>query len=115
VDGESRTGGSSRAERVAQNESTFRDANEQLAETFERVGVDQRYPFLCECAQLDCTRVIELTLEEYAEVREHPERFLTMVGHEDPESEIVVDNEGRYQVVQKRGVAAETARRLAHR
>ena len=69
----------SRAERVARNESIFRDANEQLRASFElEQDAETRLPFLCECANPRCTRVLLVSLEEYAEVREHPARFLTL-------------------------------------
>ena len=104
----------SRAERVARNESIFRDANEQLRESFERdQDGETRLPFLCECANPRCTRVLFVSLEEYIEVRAHPARFLTLPDHEEPQTEVVVDEERRYQIVQKRGEAAEVARRLA--
>ena len=104
----------SREERVAHNESIFRDANEKLRQVFEREHADEpRLPFLCECANTRCTEVAMLSFEEYAEVREHPARFLTLHGHEEPDTETVVDEEGRYQIVQKRGRSAEVAARLA--
>ena len=105
-----------RAERVAQNESIFREQNEKLRLVFEREHAESaQLPFLCECADTRCTRVVMLSLEEYAEVREHPARFLTLHGHEEPDTETVVDEEGRYQVVEKRGRSAEVATRLASR
>lgn len=104
----------SRDARVAHNESTFRDANERLRERFElEEDAEARLPFLCECADPRCTLVLLVSLEEYAEVRAHPARFLTLPDHEEPQTEVVVDEERRYQVVQKRGEAAEVARRLA--
>jgi len=109
-------GEQTRNERVARNESTFRDANEKLRDLFEREYEDEpRLPFLCECADPRCTKVVMLSLDEYAHVREHPARFLTLHGHEEPDTETVVDVEGRYQVVQKRGQAAAVARSLAPR
>jgi hypothetical protein len=104
----------SRAARVASNESVFREANEQLADVFQRqVQGDHRVPFLCECSDRSCTRVIEISLEEYADARRHPARFLTLAGHEDPESEVVVSGGARYHIVEKRGEAATVASRLA--
>jgi hypothetical protein len=75
--------------------------------------IKNRAHFLCECADTSCTKVVLLSLEEYAEVREHPARFLTLPDHEEPETEVVIDEERRYQIVQKRGEAAAVARRLA--
>src|SRR5581483_4042149 len=85
----------SRAARMAYNESVFREANEQLANVFEREAQgSRRVPFLCECSDRACTRVVELSLEEYADVRRHPARFLTLTGHEDSDAEIVVSGGG---------------------
>src|SRR5437899_2663841 len=104
----------SRAERVAHNESVFRDANEQLREVFERERDEEtRLPFLCECANAKCTKVVLVSLEEYAELREHPARSLALPEHEEPETEVLVGEERRYQTVEKRGEAATIARRLA--
>jgi len=104
----------SRAARMAYNESVFREANEQLANVFEREAQgSRRVPFLCECSDRACTRVVELSLEEYADVRRHPARFLTLTGHEDSDAEIVVSGGGRYQIIEKQGEAAAVASRLA--
>jgi hypothetical protein len=103
----------SRAARVACNESAFRDVNEDLAGVYQQEACDLRLPFLCECADRSCTRVVELSLEEYAEARRHPARFLTLAGHEDADSEVVVAAGSRYQIVQKSGEAATVASRLA--
>jgi hypothetical protein len=104
----------SRAARIAQNESLFREANEKLRAKFERdQDRETRLPFLCECANTRCTRVATLTLEEYAEVRADPAQFLTLPDHEEPETEVVVCEEQRYQIVHKKGEAADVAARLA--
>ena len=101
-----------RQERIALNEVAFRKANETLRETFpdpEDRGLDP-YPFLCECGNRDCTRVIEVPLEVYAQVREHPARFLTLPGHAMPDAEVVVEETDGYEVVEKRGRAGDIAR-----
>jgi hypothetical protein len=105
----------SHAERAAENESIFRDANEQLREVFEGAEkpAEARLPFLCECANTRCTQVLLLSLQEYAEVRQYPARFLTAPDHEEPDTEVVVREERRYQVVEKRGEAATIAARLS--
>jgi hypothetical protein len=49
-------------EQIALNESTFRDVNEAIESgRGEREGL---VPFVCECGQLRCTEVVELTLRE---------------------------------------------------
>jgi hypothetical protein len=36
---------------------------------------------LCECSDTGCFARIELVLEEYEEMRSHPQRYLTVSGH----------------------------------
>jgi hypothetical protein len=42
-------------------------------------------------------------------VRAHPDRFLVVTGHELPRFERVVEDHGRYVVVEKQGEAGEVA------
>ena len=72
------------AERVARNDARFREANEQLQEAAESLGFepDARTPYLCECADLGCTTVLQLTAVEYESVRRSPVLFINAHGHE---------------------------------
>jgi hypothetical protein len=100
-----------RAERIARNDSTFRDANERIDDVAQTID-DYRgtlLPFLCECADLSCTDIVRLTGEEYEEVRRRPTSFLTVPGHEDDEATSVVEENDRFAVVEKVGSAAEIA------
>jgi hypothetical protein len=54
---------------------------------------------------------MELSVEEYEEIRSDPRRFVVKPGHELPDFERVVEQEG-YYVVQKVGDAGEVAERL---
>jgi hypothetical protein len=102
----------SRQERIALNEVAFRAANEALRANRhdpDGRGLDPR-PFLCECGDRTCTRVIEIPLDAYAEVREHPARFLVLPGHVDADAEHVVDEADGYETVEKHGIAGEIAR-----
>jgi hypothetical protein len=49
---------------------------------------------------------------EYERLRSSPVRFPVTIGHDFPEFESGVEENGRYAVVQKKGVAAEEAARL---
>src|SRR5829696_2312855 len=56
----------SRAARAARNQSLFRAVNERLeglAETFQFVSEVSH--FACECADLNCFALMDLTLDEY--------------------------------------------------
>lgn len=99
------------ARRVGLNESLFRQVNEQIESLNHGFGSDHpTLTVICECADGDCTDRIEIDVSEYEEVRSHPRRYIIVPGHELPEFESVVKNDGRYDVVQKRpGEAAELA------
>jgi hypothetical protein len=68
--------------------------------------------FLCECADMDCTEIISLTVEEYESIRKYPERFPIKHGHQVEEIERVVEEYHRYVVVEKVELAADVARKL---
>jgi len=91
-------------ERIAKNNYTFRDANEQIrARADEYNAPIERIPFLCECPVPACTEVLRLTLTEYGEVRANPARFFTAPGHEEADAAVghVVSREDGYVVVEK--------------
>lgn len=101
------------AERVAHNQSTFRDANQRIVAAATEIGVDARtVPFICECADSACTEVLLIDLAEYRAVRRHPRRFLHATGHRDDVG-AVVEMHGSYIVVEKTGRAGEIAEELA--
>jgi hypothetical protein len=102
------------AERVGKNDATFREANERISETASREGIDERIPFICECAEERCTEIVRLSLEEYEAVRASGTDFLNAVGHEvaaGPHGEVVERNDS-YVVVRKKGRAADVAEAL---
>jgi hypothetical protein len=102
-----------RATRVAENQSTFRRANEQIDETAQDLADSltlQRIPFLCECADARCTKVIQLTLAEYEDVRAGPRRFAVVPGHEvGAGDEHVISQNDRFTTVEKVGEAGRIA------
>jgi hypothetical protein len=91
-------------ERIQVNNDRFRAANESIRERADALGVDmQQLPFLCECPVEDCVDILRLTRAEYAAVRDHENRYMTAVGHEDREKPLgsVVARNGRYVTVVK--------------
>jgi hypothetical protein len=98
-----------REERLAKNETLFREVNEGIEGAASPHGRDDGHPFefLCECSNLDCTLLLPLTLREYEGVRENSTLFIVAPGHELPEIETVVLRRGTYQIVTKRGEAAD--------
>ena len=63
-------------ERAAKNEEVFRDINSLIEQGAERLRVDGRVPFHCECASASCTEQIELTPAEYDRIASHRFRFV---------------------------------------
>lgn len=97
---------------ITRNEAFFRAVNEGIAEASEKFESSEA-EFLCECGDAACTHRIEVPLEEYETVRDHPARFLVRRGHDRPEVEEVVKRRRRYAIVQKVDrVAAAIVRRL---
>jgi hypothetical protein len=96
-------------ERVAHNESVFRDVNERIADGRWPGDGDGPVAFRCECGSLGCNRLVEVTLAAYTQVRADPRHFVLLPGHEIPSVEVVVDGGAGYIVVEKVGVAGEVA------
>lgn len=93
-------------ERIAHNETVARSVNEAIEAG--RVTRDGPAGFLCECGQLGCNAVVELTLDAYERVRAHPRKFVLVPGHGAHFDEVVSDA-GDYQVVVKQGAAGRKA------
>jgi hypothetical protein len=99
-----------RERRLVENERLFRDVNEAIERVAAAHGADAHvYEFLCECSNLDCDLMIEMSLAAYEGARADPAVFVVAIGHELPEIEDVVHREGGYQLVKKRGEAAALA------
>jgi hypothetical protein len=97
--------------RIAKTESRFRDVNERIAETAERIGANEA-ELVCECADPDCGERIAAPLEEYEDTRADGSHFLVSPGHEEQAHERVVKTRPGFRVIQKlKGVGA-VARRL---
>ena len=80
-------------ESTVQAEDVFRSANDRIAEKGRELGWRFPIPFLCECSERRCFGRIELTLEEYEQLRSHPQRYLTLPGHEVEGALLVERNE----------------------
>jgi hypothetical protein len=99
-----------REERLARNELLFRDLNEQVEFVATPLDVDAgTFEFFCECPDVDCTLRLPITLAAYESVRSDPTLFVVALGHDRPEIEEVLDRTDTYQIVRKRGGAAELA------
>jgi hypothetical protein len=95
-------------EQIAVNEATAREINDAIEAG--RLASGGTSAFICECGQLGCNAMVELTVADYEAVRAHPRRFIVNPGH-DAHFDQVVQDAGRYIVVLKHGAPAEIADR----
>lgn len=99
--------------RVAQNQSRFREANENIETAADKMGLHGPVPFICECADERCMEIVRLTLHDYEEVRQHPRRFFNAPGHEalsvESGAAVVVDHQPAYVLVEKIELAGQIA------
>jgi|SRR5581483_4088918 len=99
-------------ERLARNESLFREVNERIAEAARRTEVLPDAEFLCECGRVECLDRVLVPLAAYEQIRAHPEQFILVTGHDQPEVDRVVVEADTYVVVEKIGEAREVAEDL---
>ena len=102
------------AERVARNNSTFRDANEHISAKAIEYRMAGDVPFICECAEESCTEILRLSLDAYGKVRSESTTFVYAPGHQSASGAHVrvVEERDGYVVVVKVGEAADLAREL---
>lgn len=107
-----------RDERLGLNEAIFRELNERL-EGLGRLGRlfgrDEPLDFLCECTKVTCAQRIEMSRKAYQAVRADDTHFALYPGHADTEIELVIESRPAYEVVAKRGPAADVAHDLSPR
>ncbi|HEY2373161.1 MAG TPA: hypothetical protein VGH82_11470 [Gaiellaceae bacterium] len=96
----------------ARTEAVFRDVNERIAESAERFDAEST-EFVCECSDATCADRVEATLEEYEDVRADATTFLLAPGHAHRDIERVLEDRGRFHVVEKMHKAVRaTVKRL---
>ena len=98
-----------REQRLARNETLFREVNEAIERGNWPGEEEKRSAFRCECARAGCAELVSMAPSEYERVRANARRFIVRIGHEDPAIEEVVERTSSYVVVEKRGVAAREA------
>jgi hypothetical protein len=96
----------------AQNEAAFREANEDINAIIDGHGADlPAAPFVCECGDRACRRLINVPVSTYREVRKSPRRFFYDLAHDGQTDEetSTIETHDRFLVVEKSGVAGEIA------
>jgi hypothetical protein len=101
------------AERVGRNDAAFREANEGIRDAARSMELDDNLliPFICECADVECTEIVKLSGDEYEAVRTDPTHFLNARNHQVNAKgwARVVDEFDRYTIVEKVEDAAQVA------
>lgn len=100
-----------RERRIGLNEALFREVNEAVRDVSVQLDASD-FEIVCECGALGCSDRIQLTPEAYAALRSDARHFAVVPGHQIPDVEEVITNEGTYLIVEK---SAPDARKLAER
>jgi hypothetical protein len=95
----------------AANQALFREANEGIRAVVDRPDVIlPLVPFVCECSDLSCRRLLNVPLAVYERVRSSPRQFLHALEHiDDGTRGRVVETSDGFAVVEKTGLSAEVA------
>ena len=104
-----------REQRAAKNQSLFREVNERIEPLDEAFMIIKFLnDFVCECANESCTEHVELSVEEYEALRQHPKRFFVSPDddHVWPDVERIAEKHERYWVVEKMGYGGAMAEKL---
>ena len=84
------------------NQDVFRRANERLLAAVRDVVDNERpIPFLCECFDPDCRSTVQLSIEQFRDVREVDNRYAIVTGHRTMNGERPVEVDGDVTIVQK--------------
>ena len=87
---------------MRENQEAFRRANDEIAAAARDLDQDDRSPFLCECADERCTKIVLLTLDEYEDVRSDDGRHVIVPGHDVAPNERVLEESDRYWITEQR-------------
>ena len=104
-------------ERIAQNDATFRNANERIGAAAGVYDVNMPIPFICECADPTCMEIVRLDLDQYEEIRANSRRFFNIPGHEAAAqgSAVVVAQREGYVIVEETGLTGDLVDALDER
>ena len=106
-----RSVGTTREERLADNEAMFRFANERMAAWDEVRASEAIEHYFCECADPDCQQKVALHKADYEAVRSDSRRFVTRPGHEIPDVETVIEKHDGWVVIEKDPEVTEAVQR----
>jgi hypothetical protein len=80
----------------------FRRANERLlAAVSNRIDEARPIPFLCECLDSECRGTMQLSIEQFRELRESENRYAIVSGHPILDGERVLEVDGDVTIVKE--------------
>ena len=85
---------------VIRMQALFRTVNDEIETMLASLGTEDVPEFLCECGRDRCSSRIRMTIDEYEGVRTSPTRFVVVPGHEVDGIDLVVEENGRFAVVE---------------
>ena len=89
--------------RGRQSQREFRYANGRLVDVVNGSAArdGQLIPFLCECAEDDCTGRIEITAWRYEDIHAQEGRYVILLEHARIAGEDIVEENSYYEIVRK--------------
>jgi hypothetical protein len=98
---------SAREQRIAANDTLFRDTYERIAR--KDAARTDRFEIICECGDPDCIERISVSVNDYEQARSEPTLFLAKRGHIKTGAEQVIAEQDDHQLLRKTGDAATVA------
>ena len=84
------------------NQDVFRRANERLlAAVSDHVDEARPIPFVCECLDSECRSTMQLSIEQFRELRESDNLYAIVRGHPILDGERVLEVDGNVAIVEK--------------
>ncbi len=96
----------------AKNQDLGRQINNRIQRRANPASVDKIW-VVCECADGDCPELIQVTVDQYRQIRAGDSYFLVVAGHQSSSLERIVARDGTRLTVQKTGKAKRYAQELA--
>jgi hypothetical protein len=85
-----------------ENQDVFRRANDRLlAAVGDRIDDHRPIPFLCECLDAQCRSTVQLSIEEFRDLRESDDCYAIVTDHPTLPDERVIEVDGNVSIVQK--------------
>lgn len=100
--------------RAALAQALFREMNERAEERVHLFAGDEvRVGIICECADIHCQERILIPKGTYEAARAEPTHFVVKPGHVVAGIEETIERGEGFELIRKRGLAAEVVRYLS--